>query len=276
MIKYENTSNWKEEHREIIKRTIPRDVYRLGQSNNFKNTVSKETVNSFDIFVSYCHIKKCFFVCDMRVHRLIHSGKIITLDAKTHYLKDSFTTKDIYCKYVNRYAKNGYESAYEKILIVGEDAFYEFCCYYEDYLKPSKYDSEYKDPVYYVNENGSLSIIDSKKANDNNREVDIILRYRRNPNFRKLVLEKYNYTCVVCGCKEPKILEAAHIKSVYDGGNDDVENGLCLCSNHHKLFDSGLLKIDFKNKSFECLSPAEMNSKWYEEALNKRRLKLIL
>jgi putative restriction endonuclease len=28
------------------------------------------------------------------------------------------------------------------------------------------------------------------------------------------------------------------------GGPDDVDNGLCLCSLHHKLFDKGVLGVD--------------------------------
>ena len=281
MLKHERTNSWKKEHLEIVKRKIPRYIYRLGESNNFKNTVSKEIINSFDIFISSDDSKKCFCVYDMRIHRFIHSGENITLNAKISFynlIKLNFTTQDIYNRYIFRYAKNGYESAYEKVLIVGEDVFYEFCCHYEEYLKPNKIDIEYNDPVYYVDDNNALSVINSQKSiglQINEREIYKIFRYRRNSVFRKQILEKYNYTCVVCGCKEPKILEAAHIRSVCDGGNDSVENGLCLCSNHHKLFDSGLLKIDISKGIFECFSSAEMNSIWYKEAI-KRDLKLFL
>ncbi|MDM2805800.1 MULTISPECIES: HNH endonuclease [unclassified Citrobacter] len=68
--------------------------------------------------------------------------------------------------------------------------------------------------------------------------------------------------CAMCECSIPQIIQGAHIwpvseikQSTY---NDDVklhhainiDNGLWLCENHHKLFDSNILAI---NKSGEIL-----------------------
>ncbi|GAA3773075.1 hypothetical protein GCM10022403_005280 [Streptomyces coacervatus] len=41
----------------------------------------------------------------------------------------------------------------------------------------------------------------------------------------------------------PVGLEAAHVRWWACDGPDDVDNGLCLCSLHHKLFDKGVLGI---------------------------------
>ncbi|MDQ0795039.1 hypothetical protein QFZ58_003527 [Streptomyces sp. B1I3] len=41
----------------------------------------------------------------------------------------------------------------------------------------------------------------------------------------------------------PVGLEAAHVRWWAFGGPDDVENGLCLCSLHHRLFDKGVLGL---------------------------------
>ena len=38
-------------------------------------------------------------------------------------------------------------------------------------------------------------------------------------------------------------LEAAHIRWFQRGGPDSVENGLALCSVHHKLYDLGVFTI---------------------------------
>jgi len=38
-------------------------------------------------------------------------------------------------------------------------------------------------------------------------------------------------------------LEAAHIKWHQAGGPDDVDNGLALCTLHHKFFDRGAIGI---------------------------------
>ena len=34
--------------------------------------------------------------------------------------------------------------------------------------------------------------------------------------------------------------EAAHIVAVEDGGEADVDNVLCFCPSHHKMFDDGI------------------------------------
>ena len=91
-----------------------------------------------------------------------------------------------------------------------------------------------------------------------NREwTDKVIKkpYRRQGKFRREVLKAYNNTCAVCGINEPKILRAAHIVSVANGGLDDIKNGICLCTNHEVAFDNGLLKIR-PNGTIEVKSPA--------------------
>jgi len=71
---------------------------------------------------------------------------------------------------------------------------------------------------------------------------------RRDPAFREKVLLAYEYRCCVCGqdlrLKQQIIaLEAAHIKWFQAGGPDVEQNGLALCSLHHKVFDLGAFTI---------------------------------
>lgn len=71
---------------------------------------------------------------------------------------------------------------------------------------------------------------------------------RRDRRMRELVLTAYEYRCAFCGYDGrigtvPVGLEAAHVRWWAFGGPDVVENGLCLCSLHHKLFDKGALGI---------------------------------
>ena len=70
----------------------------------------------------------------------------------------------------------------------------------------------------------------------------------RDPKFRGKVLQAYNYRCAICGFDvrmghTPIALEAAHIKWFQAGGEDTENNGLALCSLHHKLLDRGALAI---------------------------------
>ncbi|MFG1873586.1 phosphorothioated DNA-binding restriction endonuclease [Sphaerisporangium sp. NPDC049003] len=69
---------------------------------------------------------------------------------------------------------------------------------------------------------------------------------RRDPAFREKVLIAYEYCCAFCaydGWLDGTTvgLDAAHVRWRAFEGPDDVANGLCLCSIHHKLFDKGVL-----------------------------------
>ncbi|HHL19298.1 MAG TPA: restriction endonuclease [Thiothrix sp.] len=76
---------------------------------------------------------------------------------------------------------------------------------------------------------------------------------KRKTDFRKRVLHAYNYKCAICGFDVrmgtmPIALEAAHIKWFQAGGPDEENNGLSLCSLHHKLLDLGALGISNERK----------------------------
>ncbi|MFF8596640.1 phosphorothioated DNA-binding restriction endonuclease [Streptomyces sp. NPDC015220] len=73
-------------------------------------------------------------------------------------------------------------------------------------------------------------------------------RRQRDRRMRELVLTAYEYQCAFCGYDGrlgavPVGLEAAHVRWWAFGGPDEVANGLCLCSLHHKLFDKGVLGV---------------------------------
>lgn len=70
----------------------------------------------------------------------------------------------------------------------------------------------------------------------------------RDPRFRDLVLTAYEYRCAFCGfdgCLGPATigLDAAHVRWHALEGPDTLDNGLGLCTIHHKLFDKGALGL---------------------------------
>lgn len=80
-----------------------------------------------------------------------------------------------------------------------------------------------------------------------------LFRIVRDSLLGKRIKDLYEYKCQVCGevldCVGGFYAEAAHIRPVgrpHDGP-DEVENLLCLCPNHHVLFDRGgfSIKADF-------------------------------
>lgn len=73
-------------------------------------------------------------------------------------------------------------------------------------------------------------------------------RRRRTAEFRRQVLMAYEYRCAFCGydgmlSSVPVGLDAAHVRWWAFEGPDEVDNGVCLCSLHHKLFDKGVLGV---------------------------------
>ena len=71
---------------------------------------------------------------------------------------------------------------------------------------------------------------------------------RRDPKFRKEVLNAYGWKCSICAFDmglggQHFGLEAAHIHWWCFDGPDEVTNGLALCANHHKAFDLGAITV---------------------------------
>jgi putative restriction endonuclease len=79
-------------------------------------------------------------------------------------------------------------------------------------------------------------------------ETAAATRRRRDPKFRQRVLVAYEYRCAVCGFDVrlgavPVALDAAHVRWHQAGGPDAEDNGLALCSLHHKLLDLGAYTV---------------------------------
>ena len=94
------------------------------------------------------------------------------------------------------------------------------------------------------------------------------LRRTRDPEFRKRVLRAYGYRCAVCGFdvrigNRLVALEAGHIKWHQAGGPDIENNGIALCSIHHKLFDTGVFTLS--NTRDIIVSEDAHGSKGFEE-----------
>ena len=62
-------------------------------------------------------------------------------------------------------------------------------------------------------------------------------------SFRIVVLDIYNRRCAVSGEKVLPVLEAAHIHPYDKGGRHEVQNGLLLRMDLHRLFDRGYITV---------------------------------
>ena len=79
---------------------------------------------------------------------------------------------------------------------------------------------------------------------------EILNRRILDDRFRRMVLEKYEFSCAVCNHSFEfpvgywPALEAAHIKWRSFRGPDDPSNGISLCVLHRELFDRGFYTIE--------------------------------
>jgi len=64
-------------------------------------------------------------------------------------------------------------------------------------------------------------------------------------DFRQLVRDRYDDTCLLCDVNEPGLLQAGHILpwSEYEAPRGDPANGILLCYTHHRAFDLDLFTI---------------------------------
>jgi putative restriction endonuclease len=74
-------------------------------------------------------------------------------------------------------------------------------------------------------------------------------RRRRSSSWPRAILEAWDRQCAFCGYdgqlgSSSVGLEAAHVRWFNLGGPDELNNGMALCSLHHKLFDRGALGLD--------------------------------
>ncbi|SNX97692.1 putative restriction endonuclease [Geodermatophilus sabuli] len=72
---------------------------------------------------------------------------------------------------------------------------------------------------------------------------------RRSSTWLAAVIEAWDRQCAFCGFDGAAGggvvgIEAAQVRWFKLGGPDDLDNGLALCSLHHKLFDRGMLGLD--------------------------------
>ncbi|WP_374055826.1 phosphorothioated DNA-binding restriction endonuclease [Rossellomorea sp. FM04394] len=101
-------------------------------------------------------------------------------------------------------------------------------------------------------------------------DFTIYTKKKRDPKFREKILRSYGYSCAVCGFNVRLAhalvgVEAAHIKWHQAGGPDTEENGIALCSLHHKLFDRGVFTLTHERKL--VVSQDEHGTHGFEEWL---------
>ena len=102
-------------------------------------------------------------------------------------------------------------------------------------------------------------------------EVEVVKRKPRDPEFSRRVSTAYDFRCAVCSfagrlVDRPIALEAAHIKWHCAQGPDQINNGLCLCVLHHRLFDAGAFTLSDK---FRVMVSPSVNGAGMDEVIRR-------
>lgn len=223
---------------------------------------SVQELSGVELVIGYDSYTDLYFAWNPFVHNW-HKGKRITLKCGitlTTLRKKNFEA------ILPIYRRMKYGMQVEKLVIVKPHYIDEFCAHFNEYLLPNPSDESFNPAVVYADKSNT----NARKWTDLNwpdsyvhREYQTCKRLERDSCFRRNCLQAYNYCCVICGCRTEKLLEAAHIVAVRDGGTDDVTNSVCLCANHHRLYDANLLQIDLENGVFYCLCSTEKTMPWY-------------
>lgn len=78
---------------------------------------------------------------------------------------------------------------------------------------------------------------------ERNRVLTSVLARPGQSRFRRDLLAAYAGRCLLTGESFESALQAAHIRSVTDGGPDDIANGVLLRSDVHALYDSAHILV---------------------------------
>jgi hypothetical protein len=80
-----------------------------------------------------------------------------------------------------------------------------------------------------------------------NRELSEKISRPGAPEFRNEVLSKYESRCAISAINSIEAIEVAHIVPYYGIESDHIQNAIPLRSDLHKLFDRGLIEIEFNS-----------------------------
>ncbi|MDT9182936.1 HNH endonuclease [Limnospira sp. PMC 289.06] len=110
--------------------------------------------------------------------------------------------------------------------------------------------NNHEDIESLVNLNEKLAMLDyGQKPTSEPPTYYITKSWIRQAFFRKFVVHIYDYKCAFCGLNisrnlSQNIVDGAHIKPFYKFHNNQINNGISFCKNHHWAFDMGWFSID--------------------------------
>ena len=231
-------------------------------------------LKDYSIAIGYDDFHKVFAAWNLLLHQQHHHGINCTLSTKQAGVKYIRTIESFESRYKSLHNGSG---DYEKVMLISIDSIEEFCHFHKYYLCPDEIYPNYNSKALHILENGTIVRHGNafKGGDQPGRKRVAYTRLERRPHFRKKVLESYGNKCAICRCDEVKVLEAAHIDDVQYSNDDEAKNGICLCANHHQMYDQGLITFDFEKSKLSYVSDTVKNMAWYFEFVDKFKGEII-
>ena len=255
---YEHFQRW------VQKTYTYHDIFFLGEGRHSSCTINfnvKKIQNSRKehaaFAVKYYPQKHVLVAWDLKRRRECGGTQNFTLNQEWEEIAPNKYT--VHVDY-HTFKGNGVEY-WDKTVIIGEhyfESFFENCDYWmafntEDATCPNTLS------------NSDSNIWPSERA----RKKYSVLQRQRDARFHHAVLEAYGYQCAICRTGIEEVLQAAHLHGFEvadtDLDADKAEHGICLCANHHLMYDRRLIDIDIVHGTICIHDDNIKNMPWYSE-----------
>lgn len=238
--------------------------YKSNITLNCKNRVGSYTRYAIKIVPGH----KIVLVWDL-ARRLRFCGTADLRLSKDSLAKEDLHERTLRCIYQHFNSKRDRRGRRieEKVMVVGFDVLYEFLANPDAHLALNPDDLEFEDLSSEAQESIQAEL---KRTCEESgifpRKRYSTRHFAREAAFRNRVLEHYQFKCAICRLGEVKALDAAHKRGreVRVGSYFDTSDGVCLCANHHRMYDSELFDIDFTSGRLIEVDERVAGQEWYK------------
>lgn len=253
---------------------VERDNYQQSSPQHifqYPSDETKQKLNKATYLVKFFPKKDVFIVWDIQRHREISSAGGYTFKLGKDW-DSTITGPDIFRAYYKELGRHN-SGIWEKIYVVGLSNFEKFFQDCDAYMKLNALDDGFP-------HNSSMAIKEEKTVNwrtESERKKYSSLQHHRDKLFRDTILNAYGSKCAICRCPINELLQAAHERG-YEVSNtkyDDPKHGICLCANHHLLYDHELIDIDLKMLMIFIKDERIKLMPWYREFVSKYKGKIL-
>jgi len=228
----------------------------------------KETA---DYAIKYYPEKYVMIVWNMKRRRNHNGTENFTLNKSWDEISpNQYTAISHYCTYIG----DDKQHYWDKVLVIGEYFFKDF----------------FDNHVYWSALNSNDCIGDAQCfkelfedeiiwPSETERKKYSTIQKQRDAKFRQAVLNEYNTQCAVCRCSVEPILQAAHLRThevaITTLDEDVPQNGICLCANHHIMYERSLIDLDLLNSKLIIRDDQIKSMPWYTEFVEKYNGKIV-